>query len=139
MLFYETGQKRMATEESTVQRQVMLAASDAGYTIWRNNVGKAWYASSARQVPGGVILTGNPRMVRYGLAKGSSDLIGLRRVTISADMIGTTIAQFVAIECKSLTGKPTPNQTKFLSLVDASGGLAVLARSPEDVPRDPPS
>ncbi len=41
--------------------------------------------------------------------------------------------RFVAIEIKSATGKPTPSQEQYLARVRAAGGVAIVARSAEDV------
>ncbi len=71
----------------------------------------------------------NPRVIRYGLAPGSSDLIGFKKVTITPDMVGKDIAQFIAIECKRADGTPKPRQKNFMSVVNRYGGLAGIARS----------
>ena len=55
---------------------------------------------------------------------GSSDLIGYRQVD--------GIAQFVALEVKSATGRPTAQQVQFLDHINAVGGLAGIARSVDD-------
>lgn len=39
----------------------------------------------------------------------------------------------LAVECKSPSGTVTPEQTAFLACVRANGGVAVLARSVNDV------
>ena len=54
--------------------------------------------------------------------KGVSDLIGC-----SPD------GRFLAVEVKRPGGKATPDQIEFLERVKASGGIAVLAYSLEDV------
>jgi hypothetical protein len=53
---------------------------------------------------------------------GTSDILGLMRD-----------GKFLAIECKAKYGKPTPEQIKFLMMVNASGGIGFIARSLEDV------
>jgi hypothetical protein len=58
---------------------------------------------------------------KYGLFKGSSDLIG----------IGPG-GRFLAIEVKTATGRPTEEQMLFLDLVETMGGIACLARSADD-------
>jgi hypothetical protein len=118
--------------ESIVQRTVMLAASAAGWTTWRNNTGQAWAGDSSR-LPGGSILIRNPRPLHAGLCKGSSDLIGLRPVTVTAAMVGQILAQFVALEVKGPRGRITQEQKRFLEFIRTKGGLAILARSAEDI------
>lgn len=70
--------------------------------------------------------------VRFGLCVGSSDLIGLQPMLVTPEHVGKTIAQFVAIECKTLRGRPTAEQLRFIELVRSKGGLAGIARSPHD-------
>ena len=73
--------------------------------------------------PGDVVIR-QGRPLHAGLCVGSSDLIGYRQVD--------GIAQFVALEVKSATGRPTAQQVQFLDHIQASGGLAGIARSVND-------
>lgn len=72
------------------------------------------------------------RRIEFGLIKGSSDLIGWRQLTITPDMVGMHVAQFVAIEVKDATGRLQPSQGVFIGQVNGAGGLAGIARSAED-------
>lgn len=81
--------------EAAVQQLVRLEASRLGMRLFRNNVG------ACKDDTG--------RVIRYGLcndsaqmnkAVKSSDLIGIRPVIITPDMMGHTIGQFVAREVK---------------------------------------
>lgn len=93
--------------ESTIQKLVMVALSEAGCTIWRNNTGS--------------YKTEDGRFIRYGLAVGSSDLIG-----IAPD------GRFLAVEVKTKQGKPTKQQILFINAVLKAGGIAGIVRSPAD-------
>lgn len=104
------------SDESAIQQAIRLL-SRGPIRLFRNNTG-------ALKDQGG-------RLVRYGLCTGSSDLIGWRTITITPDMVGTTVAQFVAIEVKD-RGKPTPEQEAFIATVQAAGGIAGIARSTDD-------
>lgn len=66
------------------------------------------------------------------MAKGSSDLIGLRKVTITPDMVGQEIGVFCAVEVKSAKGRPTSEQKQFIACVQKFGGLAGVARSVDE-------
>jgi len=68
----------------------------------------------------------------FGLCEGSSDLIGWRSITITEDMVGQRIAQFVAIEVKNEAGKLRKTQAAFLNTVAEAGGRAGVARSVTD-------
>ena len=81
----------MQKSEKRVEQEIMLAVSKTGGVIFKNNVGQAY--------------TKDGQPFRYGLVKGSSDLIGITPVTITQDMVGSTLGVFTAIEVKkSRTG-----------------------------------
>ena len=51
-----------------------------------------------------------------------------------SDILGQTVdGRMLAIECKTRTKSPTPEQHDFLTNVNAAGGLGLVARSIEDV------
>jgi hypothetical protein len=74
------------------------------------------------------------RVVSFGLFKGSSDLIGWRVVTVTPDMVGRRLAVFAAIEVKAPGGRHpvTDDQRRFLDAVAAAGGIAGVARDPDE-------
>lgn len=113
-------------------RLAMLAASRAGSTVFRQNVGTGWTGDSFRS-PKGVFIE-NPRPLHAGLCKGSSDLIGWTPVTITEDMVGSTVAVFTALEIKGPSGKLTSEQAHFLAQVHRAGGIAEVVRDPDKVP-----
>lgn len=107
-------------KESNVQALARIEASKLGATTFRNNVG-ATYDSK-----------GN--FIRYGVGgKGGSDTIGFVPVTITPDMVGREVAIFMAIEFKTETGRVRPEQQDFIDFIKSKGGVAGIARSPDDV------
>jgi hypothetical protein len=74
------------------------------------------------------VLIHDARPLHAGLCEGSSDLIGWTPVTITPDMVGTTIAVFTAVEVKTGRVRVTEAQTRFLDAVTAAGGIARVAR-----------
>ena len=72
------------------------------------------------------------RLVTFGLARGSADLVGWRTVVITPDMIGRRIAVFTSIEVKTPTGRVRPEQQAWLGVVRGAGGIAGIARSVTD-------
>lgn len=118
--------------EAAILNAVRLAASQAGFVLWRNNTGQAW-AGEATKLQDGSVLIQNPRPLHAGLCKGSADLIGLRPIVITPDMVGQTIAQFVAIEVKNRRGRVSPEQAHFIAAVNAHGGDARIVRGAEEV------
>jgi hypothetical protein len=72
------------------------------------------------------------RLVTFGLARGSADLIGWRTITIGPEHIGQRIAVFTSIEVKTPTGRLRPEQQQWLGVVRGAGGVAGVVRSVED-------
>jgi hypothetical protein len=56
-------------------------------------------------------------------------------VGITPDMVGRRIAQFMAVEVKTPTGRLSDDQIKFIAAVTKAGGLAGVARSSDDAMR----
>lgn len=104
--------------EQQVQQAIRLALSRGEVRLWRNNTG--------------TLLDKHGRPVQFGLCKGSSDLIGLRSITVGPEHVGQRLAVFAAIEVKSATGRPTPDQLAFIETVQGMGGLSGIARSVDD-------
>jgi len=94
-------------KETNILKLCLMALSQAGCLAWRNNTG--------------ALPNTQGRIVRYGLCNGGSDLIGL-----APDGI------FFAVEVKTATGKPTPEQLTFIAAIRRQGGRAGVARSPEE-------
>lgn len=125
-------------DEAYAQQQARFNISRAGGLSWRNNVGatpaKVPYHCPRCHFEGEV----EQRIVRYGLANDShqlnsviksSDLIGVMPRTITPGMVGTTIGQFIAVECKrpgwNYTGKGREvQQQAYHAVVMDKGGLA---------------
>ena len=117
--------------ESELQALILRAAGSKSHVrVFRNQVGEGCVGKALRD-PEGVFLT-DARHVRMGLFPGSGDLIGWRTVTVTPDMVGKPIAQFLSIEVKTPTGRVRPDQTNWLEQVNLSGGHAIIARSVSD-------
>lgn len=77
---------------------------------------------------------GKRRGYRAGLTKeGSSDLIGILKLKITPAMVGKTVGVFCAFEVKTKTGKPTPEQKKFIEDITEYGGIAGVVRKSVEV------
>ena len=110
----------VANYETKLQQEIRLALGTIpSLRLFRNQVG---------QLP-------DPRTGRYvqfGLAKGSSDLVGFKTIKITPEMIGQEVAQFVSIEIKTERGKLTEVQQNWLQKVKSSGGIVGVARTVKD-------
>jgi hypothetical protein len=110
----------MANAETTLQQQIRLAlGTNPDVRAFRNQCG-------ALPDP----RTG--RLVTFGLARGSADLIGWRTITVTQAMVGTRLAIFTSIEVKVPKGRVRPEQQAWLEAVTHAGGLAGIARSVTD-------
>lgn len=121
------------TSEAAVQQHIRTQIALTGVELWRQNVGACTDA--------------NGRVIRYGLMNEShalnqrfksSDLVGIRPILITADMVGQVVGVFAAIECKASNWTYRPNdehtqaQQRFIDLVRAAGGFAGFARSVDE-------
>lgn len=98
--------------EAHLQDAIRLALgryADRGVAFWRNNSGLAehWTERGVERV-------------RYGLAPGSADLVGIVR------------GRFVALEIKTASGRIAPEQAQWLALVERCGGVGRVVRSVAD-------
>lgn len=106
--------------ESAISHSIRFAFGARDDTrLFRNNVGRL------RDKEG--------RYVQFGLCPGSADLIGWHTLTITADMVGSRIAVFAAIESKKPGARTDPErlalQQSFIDAVNRAGGLAGFATS----------
>lgn len=92
-------------EETAIMNRIMAECADIAI-LMRYNVG--------------LFFTANGTMVKQGV-KGTSDLIGFR----------LSDCKFVAIEVKTATGRPTPEQRNFLTAMKQYGALCGIARNTE--------
>jgi hypothetical protein len=119
--------------EGEIQAAIRIdLGRDPTVRITRNSRGSAWHGTVRSKTQHTIILD-HPRYVDFGLLiPGSSDLIGMRQVLITPDMVGTTVAIFTAIEVKRPGAATAAEQTIFISSVKEFGGIAGIARSAED-------
>lgn len=110
----------------------MLYATKLGMRVFRQNVGMG-YVGQVKSKSATHVTLHYPRPLHAGLCKGSSDLIGFTPLTITSEMVGSEVAIFTAIECKSKTGRTTKEQDNFLKAVRDSGGIAFVARQESDI------
>ena len=125
--------------EQHIQQKIRLALGSGPVRLFRNNVGTGWAGQATKiqrrgmvAVEPGDVIVRQGRPLHAGLCKGSSDLIGLRSITIGPEHLGQTLAVFAAVEVKAPTGRATAEQQAFIATVAAMGGLAGVARSVED-------
>ena len=102
------------SNEAYVQNKIRLAVGHGKIRLFRNNTG--------------ALLDIKGRLVKFGLCKGSSDLIGFKTITITPDMVGKEVAIFSAIEVKD-KGKATDEQKKFIDIIQNAGGIAGVAKN----------
>jgi len=96
--------------ESQIQAKILFALGRRpDVRIFRNNVG--------------AFKTANGNFQKFGLCVGSADLIGW--VTVNGRAI------FLSVEVKTETGTPSDEQETWLKNVKRMGGIAFIARSPE--------
>jgi len=120
--------------ESSVQAEIRLLASQRGWRLFRNNCG--------------VLPDRNGRPVRFGLANDSAqlsreyksgDLIGVRPVVVTQEMVGRTLGVFVSVEVKHPDWKPSASderyqaQCRWRDLILSLGGYAVITNRSDTI------
>ncbi|MEQ1580883.1 MAG: VRR-NUC domain-containing protein [Steroidobacteraceae bacterium] len=81
----------------------------------------------------GMVERKDGRKFKYGVCNpGGSDLIGWTKVTVTPEMVGTTLAVFTGIEVKTGTGRQSKDQRRFQAAIESAGGRAGVARSVQD-------
>lgn len=112
--------------EAYVQSEIRLESARKQKYLFRNNRGA------------GKLASGN--FVRYGLANDSkklgdviksADLVGLEKILITPEMVGTIIGRFLSVEVKhenwKYSGTIEENaQIAWATLINAQGGRAVI-------------
>lgn len=115
----------------TTPNRLWLAASRAGYVLWRNNVGKGWWGRGEKQ-PDGAIVIRHPRRLHAGLCVGSADYVGYRSMTITPEMVGQKVAVFAGVEAKRGSRRLSEEQKVWRELIQRAGGIFIEARRVED-------
>lgn len=119
--------------ESEVQQEVQIAGPEYHCILMRNNVG-AFTDATGRNVRFGL---GNISKNHSDQMK-SSDLIGIKSIVITPDMVGKMIGVLTAIEVKkegfvyNSLDKRQRAQNNFIEWVKLRGGIAGFVSSVED-------
>lgn len=93
--------------EQQIQQAIRIdLGREPDVVLWRNSTG--------------VAQTKDGRSQRFGLCVGSADIIG----------IGPG-GRFLALEVKTPTGRVSPEQARFIALVNQRGGIGAVVRSPD--------
>lgn len=99
--------------------------------LFRANVGEGW-TGEAVHLPNGDVLLKNPRRFNTGLPKGFPDTFGWRTIVITPEMIGQPMAQFLGIEVKTQKGRASSEQSKFINVLNSTGGRGAICRNDQD-------
>ncbi len=94
------------TESEILSATLLALGQRPDLRIWRSNTGAA--------------KTDTGRIVRFGV-KGQADISGLLRGS----------GRRLELEIKTDTGRQRPEQIQFQKMIEAFGGLYILARSPD--------
>lgn len=126
-LNYDFKKPNLTESEAGIQSKIRLEAAQKGCYLWRNNVGAVYTVEGS--------------FMRYGLANDSAkvnkciksaDLIGVRPVKITTDLVGFTIGQFMSREIKKSNWRYSGNerelaQLQWAELILSLGGDACFA------------
>lgn len=130
-------------KESDIQNLRRIELSKQGIINFRNNTGMGWAGKATKikkscsvRVERGDVVVRKARPLHSGLCEGSSDIIGIQSVVITADMIGQTVGVFLAEEIKTKIGRVSYKQKTFIDNVNEAGGIARVVRDPKNITAD---
>lgn len=128
--------------EGNLHRLILRECGAGDVRLFRNNVGQGLMIRHpspakrneiiARCIELAEAMGGSGYRLAFGLSEGSGDLIGMRRIIITPDMIGRAVAQFASLEVKTGNGRPSDAQLNWAAFVNEFGGIAGVARSVEE-------
>jgi len=122
-------------KEGNIQADIAMQLSkQPNIRVFRNNVGKAWVGSVIHRDDKTVTIA-NYRILHAGLCEGSSDLIGIKKIIITPDMVGQEIGVFLGVEVKTPTGRPSKAQLAFRNFVNKFGGKCEIVRNGDEALR----
>lgn len=108
----------------------ILFRNDNGMGFVGNNIRYASKDTIIKLKKGEYVLI-NPKKIKYGLYKGSGDLIGWTEKIITKDMIGKKVAVFTSIEAKTKGDRISKDQIKWDKNVNNSGGISKVCYESE--------
>ncbi len=118
--------------ESENAKHIIADICRGATRLFRNNVGMAWQSNRTQKFRDGSMLLVMPRLVRFGLFKGSGDYIGWTSVQITQEMVGTRVAIFTSIETKrAKKSAKSDEQKRWIKVVNLAGGRAGFAETVE--------
>ena len=116
-------------KESRIWRQIRDKLSTGAVRLFRNDVGQGVVirhrdAHMRQAIVADCIAAaerrgGSAARIAYGLGKGTADLIGLRSVEITPEMVGRRVAVFLSVECKTATGQTREEQVAWMRFVNS--------------------
>lgn len=119
----------MNRTHNNLTNEILIAINKIdGVKAWSNPVGVAFNGNNPKFVNNKngkrYLILENPRVVNYGLCKGSCDIIGFK--TESGNAI------FFGLEVKTEGDSTRKHQKKFMEMVNKNGGISGVVRSVED-------
>lgn len=113
----------MPRESNTRKGADKLFAEQDGLRL-KSNVTGVFHAQRIEGGPTFVLRTG---------FEGLSDKDGFRTITVTPEMVGITLAVYVAAELKGSKTPITQEQKNYIAMVINHGGIGVIARKKEDL------
>lgn len=125
--------------ESVLLRDILAALGALpGVILFRNHVGRAWQGSAKHvkagqlyRIPADGVYIPHARPCAVGLAPETPDIVGMRSVTITPDMVGRTIAVFAGVEVKTEDGRIQAGQAHCIAVFSRMGARVGIARDIE--------
>jgi len=126
--------KGSSEQHSKLINKILLDKQDENCRVWKNQVGLACdYDSTKRMIyylcekSKADELFYKIRKIKFGL-KGSPDIIGIKKIKITPDMVGKEIGIFCGYEAKTGNSKQTKEQKMFEKMINRMKGIYAVIR-----------
>jgi hypothetical protein len=119
------------THDELRKKTLIEANKIQGVKLWPNPIGLGFVGKVARRFSKNgknYTVLENARPVKFGLAKGSSDLIGFTEVKIGE----IVLPRFLGVEIKVGKDKLREEQRNFMNMVNSYGGCAGVVKDSVD-------
>ena len=112
-------------EDAILLKHPYMFTNPQGYCI-------ACSPKDIHRLKGGGFKVDHGAPMKFGLQKGSSDMIGWEEIIVTPEMVGKKVAIFQSIEIKTLNDKLRVNQKTWNKIVQQCGGIVKVWHALKD-------
>jgi len=101
--------------------------------LFRNASSKVWVGKYVGRTPEGHTIIAGARQIMAGLAVGSADLVGIKRVPVALLPQDGHVGVFLSAEVKARGTRTEDHQHKWRDMVSGLGGISGVVKTVEEL------